>query len=107
MQRALAGVAQLAGASSGTPKGFRFNSQSGHTPSMQVRSRSVRAHKRGNQLMFLSHDSVSLSLSLPLPLFLKAMKKRPQVRIKKNRKENAEKLEQPKRSKRTKQTHNT
>ena len=58
------------GASSGTPKGHRFNSQSGHIPKLQVPSL-VEKPTQGNQSMFLSHISLSLSLFLPLPLFYK------------------------------------
>ena len=48
------------------PKVRGFNSQSGHTPRLQVRS-PVRVGKRGNRSMFLS---LSLSLSPPFPLSL-------------------------------------
>ena len=48
---ALAGVAQLVGASSSKPKGLGFNSQSGHLPRLRVRS-PVGAHMRGKRLMF-------------------------------------------------------
>ena len=62
-----AGVAQWIGASFCIPKGWGFDSWSGHLPRLQVRS------PIGNQLMFLSYIDVSLSLprslclSLPLP----------------------------------------
>ena len=88
---ALAGVAQLIGASPCTPKGYGFDPQSGHTLRLWVCSQ-VRACKGSNQLMFLSCTDVSLSLSLSLSLFpslflsLQAMKKCPQVKIKRKRK---------------------
>ena len=43
-----------------TPKGCRFDSQSGHIPRLQVQS-PVGVHTGGNLLMFLSHIDVSLS----------------------------------------------
>ena len=57
--QALAGVAQLVGASSCEPKGRGFNPWSGHTPRLWVRS-PVRAHTRGNQSMFPTHVEGSL-----------------------------------------------
>ena len=48
------------------PKGHGFNSQSGHTPGLQVRSL-VGACERGNQLMFLTSIFLSFCLSLPSP----------------------------------------
>ena len=59
---ALAGVAQLLGASSCKPKGHRFHSWSGHRSRLWVKS-PFRARMRGTQLVFLSP-----SLSLPSPL---------------------------------------
>ena len=59
---ALAGVAQLVGASSHRPKGHGFDSQSGYMPRLWVWSL-VGAHMAGNQSKFLS-----LSLSLPSPI---------------------------------------
>ena len=52
------------------PKGYGFNSQSGHIPRLQVQSL-IGEYTGGNKLMFLSHINVSLSCSFPLPLFLK------------------------------------
>ena len=66
-------VAQFVGASSHTPKGCGFDSQSGHRPRLHVLS-PIRAHKGGGWSVFLSHVDVSLSLSLSLsvpPLTLK------------------------------------
>ena len=64
-QTALAGVAQLLGASPPTPKGWGFDSQSGHMPRLKARSL-VGLCMGGNQLMFLSHSRASLSLPLSL-----------------------------------------
>ena len=60
-------MAQLAGASSYTPKDEGFESRSGHIPRLQVRS-PVGAHVESNQLKFLFHINVSLSLSPPSSL---------------------------------------
>ena len=75
MVSCLGWMAQLVGASSHAPKCCRFNTESGHIPRLQVQS-PVRVHMGGNQLMFLSHISVSLSLSfsLSLPPFLSLSK---------------------------------
>ena len=54
-------VAQLVGASSRTPKGCGFDSQSGHIPRLQVQS-PVTVSTAGCRSMFLSHIHVSLSL---------------------------------------------
>ena len=72
-----AGVAQLVGASSHTPKGWQIDPQSGHTPRLWVWSL-VGAYTGGNWSTFLSHNDVclsfflflSLSLSLSLSLYL-------------------------------------
>ena len=55
---ALAGVAQLVGASSHRPKGHGFDSQSGHIPRLWVLS-PVPACARGNRSMFLSYIHIS------------------------------------------------
>ena len=83
----LASVAQLVGVPSpNTPEGCRFNPQSGHIPRLWVQS-PAGARSGGNQSMFLSCITVSLSPPHPhqyhLPLPAKAMKKCPQVKIKK------------------------
>ena len=62
-------VAQLVGASSCTPKGCRFDSQSGQIPRLWVQA-PVGEHLGGNQSMFLSHIDVCLSLFLLLSLKL-------------------------------------
>ena len=62
-------VAQLAGASSCTPKGCWFDSRSEHITRLQVWS-PVRACTGGNRWMFLSHIDVSISLFLPSSLSL-------------------------------------
>ena len=65
-------VAQLVGALSHIPKGYRLNPHSGHIPRLWVQS-PVGTHIGGNPQMFLSHINVpfsplvSLPLSLPLP----------------------------------------
>ena len=66
---ALAGVAQLVRVSSHKPKGHRFDSQSGHIPSLQVPSL-VRTHTRRKRSMFLSHINVPLPPSLSPSLTL-------------------------------------
>ena len=58
--RALHSVAQLVGPSSPTPKGWGFDSQSGHVPRLKVPS-PVGVNTGSNQSMFLSHIDVSLS----------------------------------------------
>ena len=69
-------MAQLVGSSSNTPKGRRFDSQSGHIARLWVRS-PVKMHTS-------EPINVSLiSMSLPLALSLKSIKTSPQVRIKK------------------------
>ena len=63
-QEALAGVAQVVGASSSCkPKGHGIESGSGHMPRLQYPF-PVRACMKGNQWTFLSHVSV-LPLSSP------------------------------------------
>ena len=52
-------------ARSHTPKGCRFNSWSGHIPRLKVRSPDT-VSMGGNQMMLLSHITVSFSLSLSL-----------------------------------------
>ena len=79
-KKALAGVAQLVGESSHTPKGYGFDSQSGHIPRLWVQSPD-KAHSGSSQLMFPSHINVSLCLFFSLPVPLNAMKKCPQMRI--------------------------
>ena len=84
---ALAGVCQLVGALSHELKVCRFNPQPGHIPRLWVQPPG-RLHTEGSGSMFLFHTgfiflSLSPPSSLPLPLSLKAMKKCPQVRIKK------------------------
>ena len=61
---AAAGVAQLVGTLSRTPKGWGFDSWSGHIPKLWVQYL-VMVRMGGNQLMFLS---LSLCLSLPSSL---------------------------------------
>ena len=61
---ALAGVAQLVGASSHKLKGHRFDSRSEHTPEVRVQSL-VGACMRGNQSVFFSHIGVSPLLFFP------------------------------------------
>lgn len=51
---ALAGGAQLVGVSSHAPQGYQFHSQSGHIARLQVGCL-VRAGRRGNLSVFLSH----------------------------------------------------
>ena len=72
--KALVGVAQLAGPIICTPKGCRFDFQSGHMPRLRVQAL-VGVRTGSNQSMFLSVS--------PFTLSLKAMKKCPRVRIKK------------------------
>ena len=54
-------VAQLVGASSGTPKGRGFDSRSRHIPKLPVQS-PVGVHTGGNQLVSFSHRGFSFSL---------------------------------------------
>ena len=63
-------VAQLVGASSQTPKGWGFDSQSGHIPRFQVPS-SVDVQIGGSQMLFLSHQCFSTSVSLSPSFFSK------------------------------------
>ena len=56
-------VAQLVGVLSHTPKGCRFNFQSGHAPRLRVQSQ-VGACTQGNRVIVPPHVYVSLSLSL-------------------------------------------
>ena len=77
-------MAQLAGASPQTPKGCGFDSQSGHTPILQVPS-PVRTHTKVAVLSLAQSTgrrqptdqcfslNVSVSFSLPLPLSLKSI----------------------------------
>ena len=59
-------VVQLVGASSGTPNGCQFDSQSGHIPKLWVQSLAWE-HAGGNQsVIFLSHINVFLALPTPL-----------------------------------------
>lgn len=67
----MAGVAQLFGALSCTPKGLRFDPQSGYIPSLQVRS-PVMAHAGGNWLNEVHLHSLKVSLS-PSPSQIKSM----------------------------------
>ena len=62
---ALAGVAQLVGASPHKPKGHVFDSRSGYMSRLRVQSL-VRTQTRGNRWMFLSHiDVLHLHSLLP------------------------------------------
>ena len=56
------------GATSWTRKGCSLDPQSGHIPSLWVRSL-VGAHIGGNRWLFLSHIDVSLSVLPPTPSF--------------------------------------
>ena len=60
-------VAQLVGVLSHTPKGCKFNFQSGHAPRLRVQSQ-VGACTQGNRVIVPPHVYVSLSLSLTLCL---------------------------------------
>ena len=61
---ALARIIQLVGASFHTPKGWGFDSWSGHMPRLWVPS-AVGVSMGGNRLMFLSHINFHLSPTLP------------------------------------------
>ena len=60
-----------------SPRVCRFDSQSGHTPTLQVPS-PVGTYRKRPMDVYLT----LMSLSLSLPLSIKAMRKCPQVRIK-------------------------